>query len=293
MSVKILIDTDIGGDIDDAVCLAYLLANPECELLGITTVTSGTAERAKLASVLCKVAGKDIPIYPGAANPLLIPQLQTKVDQAVALKNWKHQKSYPDGQAVEFLRSTIRKHPGEIILLTIGPLTNIGLLFSVDPEIPSLLKGLYSMCGHFLRKNKKVSRVEWNAMLDYHSTAIVYNSKVKVHFSFGLDVTAKVTMQPDEFKEKFSHHDLLKPVVDFSKAWFEEWPIVTFHDPLAALAVFDKQVCKYEKGFVEIDLEKKKERGLTKWELDPKGKHQIAVEVNPDKFFESYFSVFR
>jgi inosine-uridine nucleoside N-ribohydrolase len=46
MSVKILIDTDIGGDIDDAVCLAYLLANPECELLGITTVTSRTAERA-------------------------------------------------------------------------------------------------------------------------------------------------------------------------------------------------------------------------------------------------------
>jgi purine nucleosidase len=130
-------------------------------------------------------------------------------------------------------------------------------------------------------------------MLDYHSTAIVYNSKVKVHFSFGLDVTAKVTMQPDEFKQKFSHHDLLKPVVDFSKAWFEEWPIVTFHDPLAALAVFDKQVCKYEKGFVEIELKKKKERGLTRWEPDSKGKHEIAVEVNPDKFFESYFSVFK
>jgi purine nucleosidase len=292
MAVKVLLNTDIGGDIDDAVCLAYLLANPECELLGITTVTSGAVERAKLASVLCKIANKDIPIYPGSENPLLIPQLQTKVDQAFALKNWKHQKNYSSGEAVEFLRSTIRKHPGKVILLTIGPLTNVAVLFSVDPEIPSLLKGLYSMCGHYLRKDRKVSRVEWNAMLDYHATAMVYNSKVKIHRSYGLDVTTKLTMNPDEFKQRFSEYVLLKPVVDFSKAWFKNWPLVTFHDPLAAVAIFDKKVCEYQKGLVEVELEKKKERGLTKWNPDQKGKHEIAVKVNPERFFTEYFKVF-
>ncbi len=61
---KILLDTDIGTEVDDAITLAYLLANPEAELLGITTVTGEAYERAKLASVLCKIAGKDIPIYP-------------------------------------------------------------------------------------------------------------------------------------------------------------------------------------------------------------------------------------
>ena len=70
MPVKILLDTDIGSDIDDAVCLAYLLAQPDCELLGITTVTGEAVERAKMASALCKVAGKDVPIYPGVEQPI-------------------------------------------------------------------------------------------------------------------------------------------------------------------------------------------------------------------------------
>lgn len=55
MSERILLDTDIGSDIDDAVCLAYLLANPNCELMGITTVSGEAEKRAQMASVLCKV----------------------------------------------------------------------------------------------------------------------------------------------------------------------------------------------------------------------------------------------
>src|SRR5574342_1223201 len=115
MSTKILLDTDIGTDIDDAVCLAYLLANPQCELLGITTVTGEAERRAMMASALCKAAGKKIPISPGAEQPLLVPQKQTQAQQAVALGKWEHDKNFPRGQAVEFLRQSIRTHPGEII----------------------------------------------------------------------------------------------------------------------------------------------------------------------------------
>ena len=61
----VLLDTDIGSDIDDAVALAYLLAQPRCDLLGITTVSGLPIERAKLASAICKTASKDIPIIPG------------------------------------------------------------------------------------------------------------------------------------------------------------------------------------------------------------------------------------
>ena len=175
--VKILLDTDIGSDINDAVCLAYLLANPECDLLGITTVTGEPEKRAMMASAMCRIAGKKIPVYPGAANPILIPQLQLKATQSKALKIYPHQKEFQQGEAVEFLRRTIRKYPGEILLLTIAPLTNIGLLFSVDPEIPSLLKGMVSMCGNFLRKIPGLPEKEWNAMGDYHASSIIYNSK--------------------------------------------------------------------------------------------------------------------
>ena len=59
---KVLFDTDIGSDIDDAVALAWLLANDDCDLVGITTVSGQPVERAKLASVLCEVSEQDIPI---------------------------------------------------------------------------------------------------------------------------------------------------------------------------------------------------------------------------------------
>ena len=194
MSIKVLLDTDIGSDIDDAVCLAYLLANPECELLGITTVSGEAEKRAQMAIALCKVAGREIPIFPGAEKPLLIPQRQPEAPQASALNKWEHDRRFPKGRAISFLRETIYSHPGEIMLLAIGPLTNIALLFSMDPEIPSLLKGLVMMCGVFTNRLAGVGPLEWNAMLDPHATAISYHHDVKMHRSVGLDVTCQVTM---------------------------------------------------------------------------------------------------
>ncbi len=145
--IKVIHDTDIGSDIDDAIALAYLLANPECELLGVTTVTGDVEQRAALASVLCKVAGRSIPIFPGASDALLVPQKQPDVPQVEALARWEHHEQFPTGSAVEFLRQTIRKYPGEVTLLTTGPLTNAALLFKADPEIPGLLRSLVMMCG--------------------------------------------------------------------------------------------------------------------------------------------------
>ncbi|NUM78509.1 nucleoside hydrolase [candidate division KSB1 bacterium] len=294
MIQKILLDTDIGTDIDDAVCLAYLLANPECELLGITTVTGEADKRAMMASALCKVAGKKIPIFPGAEQPLLVPQQQTQAQQAVALGKWEHDKNFPHAQAVEFLRQTIRAHPGEIALLTIGPLTNIGLLFGVDPEIPSLLKGLVMMCGRFTnRVQGNYGPLEWNAICDPHATAIVYRATVRQHRSIGLDVTSHVNMSADEFREKFRRIDLFRPVLDFAEIWFQQWPGTTFHDPLAAATIFDDQICAFEKGTVEVELTGEKSRGMLFWQPGgAEARHEIALEVNSSRFFEHLLSVF-
>src|SRR5947209_1529089 len=110
MAIKLLLDTDIGSDIDDAVALAYLLAQPECELLGITTVTGQALQRAQLASALCLNAGYDIPIYPGRELPLLGQQRQPLAPQAAALGRWRHTADFPHREAVPFLRQTIRAH---------------------------------------------------------------------------------------------------------------------------------------------------------------------------------------
>ncbi len=291
--MKLILDTDIGSDIDDAVCLAYLLAQPECELLGITTVTGEAARRAMLASALCKVAKRRIPIVAGADTPLLVPQKQPAAQQAVALERWKHDTRFPANQAVDFLRRTIRRHPGEITLLTVGPLTNIGLLFALDPEIPGLLKGLTMMCGVFAEAPNH-GPLEWNAILDPHATAIVYRAPVKPHRSIGLDVTLQVTLPAEEVRQRFQH-PLLRPVLDFAEVWFKTVEGITFHDPLAATTLFDSRICGFQRGQVAVELDNPDLRGRTVWEpsRSAKAPHEAALKVNPKRFFEHYFSVFR
>ncbi len=293
MSEKILLDTDIGTNIDDALCLAYLLANPQCELLGITTVSGEAKQRAMIASALCKAAGRQIPIFPGSEQPLLIAPNQLQAQQAVALKNWDHDTHFLGGQAVEFLRQTIRAYPGEIILLTIGPLTNIGLLFSVDAEIPTLLKGLVMMCGRFTdRVQDEYGLLERNASGDPHATAIVYRANVKHHRSVGLDVTTRVSMSTAEFRRQFQF-DLFQPVLDFAEIWFQKRGSITFHDPLAAATIFDEQICAFAKGTVTVEWQNEKKLGTLTWQPDDvDGQHEVALKVNTQRFFRHYFSIF-
>jgi purine nucleosidase len=290
--MKIILDTDIGSDIDDAVCLAYLLAQPQCELLGITTVTGEAVKRAQLASVLCKVAGKDIPIFPGSEEPLIRPeQIQKYATQAIALSKWPFQQDFPKGQAIEFLRQTIRVNPGEVTLLTIGPLTNIGLLFKTDPEIAHLLKSIVLMCGKFGNQLPGLGPLEWNAMGDPHATEIVYNAPVPIHRSVGLDVTCQVTMPKEEVQRRFNC-ELLRPVLDFAEVWFKEVSGITFHDPLAAVSIFDNQILEFSRGKVDIELTSERLWGYTFFTPQLDGVHEVAFKVATERFFSAYFQNF-
>lgn len=293
MTEKILLDTDIGSDIDDAVCLAYLLAQPDCDLLGITTVSGEPVRRAELASALCQVAGEDVPIFAGAGDPMLVAQKQPRAPQADALTRWPHETDFPTGEAVEFLRRTIRAHPGEITLLTIGPLTNAALLFAVDPEIPSLLKQHVLMCGRFINQDAAPRRpLEWNALLDPHATAMVYRTRPPLQRSFGLDVTTQVQMDADTVRKHFQA-PLLQPVLDFAEVWFQERDRITFHDPLAAVCIFEPDICRYETGSVTVELDDAERMGLTYWQPDAADTGQeVAVEVDADRFFAHYFGMF-
>ncbi len=296
--MKVILDTDIGSDIDDAFCLAYLLSQPRCELLGVTTVTGEPDKRARMASAMCRIVGKEVPIYPGCAKPMIVPAMQYMAMQGDGVARWPHQKEFPSGQAMNFLRDTIRAHPGEITLLTIGPLTNVGVLFTLDPELPSLLKGLVMMCGVFTNRMPKAGPREWNALVDPHATAIAYKHAVKVHRSIGLDVTCQVQMAAEEVKARCKA-PVLEPVRDFLEIWMREWDIpVIFHDPLAATVLFDEQICGFERGTVKVELNgSERAIGMTHWNKQPadgpEGPHEVALKVDPDRFFEHYFGVFK
>lgn len=289
MTERILLDTDIGSDIDDAVCLAYLLSQPECELLGITTVSGEPVKRGMISSAICKAAKKAVPIYPGIEFPLLISQMQACAQQAKVLGNWQHESEFPQGEAIEFLRRTIRKYPGEVTLLAIGPLTNIAVLFAADPEIPGLLKRLALMGGVFTNNLPNMPHAEWNILCDPHAAAMVYKAKVKIHRSIGLDVTCQVTMDKHEVIEKFKS-EIMQPVVDFAKVWFDERPVITFHDPLAAATIFNDRICRFERGNVEVEMGSERVKGMTHWTPgNSTGQHEVALKVDKDRFFDHFF----
>jgi inosine-uridine nucleoside N-ribohydrolase len=293
--VKVLLDTDIGSDIDDAICLAYLLAQPRCELLGITTVSGEAEQRAMIASALCRAADRDdVPIFPGASECLLVPQKQPLAPQAAALAGWSHRTDFPRGEAVEFLAHTIRRHPGEVALLAIGPMTNVALLFAEHPDTVALLKQLVLMCGVFTQRGVErrpdAKGLEWNARVDPHATAMVYRAPVAIHRSIGLDVTLQVRMDAPPVRQRFAAGRLAS-VLDFAEVWFQKRDHIVFHDPLAATTLFDEQICGFERGTVAVEYAEAARLGATDWRPTAEGPHEIALAVDPQRFFDHFFGV--
>ncbi|MEG2383522.1 MAG: nucleoside hydrolase [Oscillospiraceae bacterium] len=307
---KIILDTDVGTEVDDAITIAYLLANPEAELLGITTVTGEAMERAKIASAICKAAGKTVPIHPGCENPILLPQLELYAPQKKILEKWDHERNFVPNSAVAFMQETIHRYPHEITLLCIAPLTNIALLFAIDPEIPKLLKRLVLMCGspayaRFDGAGEKMSAMqnsdcivlgskgvlENNALIDPHATELVYRAAVKEHITFGLNVTSRLAMKPSDGARLFNS-PILAPVMDIAQEWFADEQRLTFHDPLAAVTLFNPEICTFQKGKMKIETESKLLSGFTYWSPDVMGQHEVAVDVNKELFFNKLTNVF-
>lgn len=290
-TIPLLLDTDIGSDIDDAIALAYLVRQPRCELLGITTVTGQPAERAMLADVICRAAGRPkIPIHVGLEHPLLIAQKQPKAPQSEALADYSEHRTFgANPTAIDFLRETIRNRPGEVTLLAIGPLTNIAVLFALDPEIPRLLKSLVIMGGWFFDRPAP----EWNIAVDPHAAAIVFNSPVADKVAVGIDVTSKCRLCADECRGRFvAAGGPLAPVAAMAEVWFQGNAISTFHDPLAAAVIFEPGLCGMEAHRVSVDVSQGPNFGLTR-PVSESGRPtiQLAASVDRDAFFAHYFTV--
>lgn len=308
---KVLLDFDIGTEIDDAIALAYLLANPECELVGITTSCGESIKRAEMASVLCRAAGKKAPIHAGCERPLLIPQMETTAPQAAILPHYEHDTGFAPNTAIPFMQKVIRENPGEVTLLAVAPMTNLGLLFAMDPELPELLDGLYLLCGSpthqrhdvvteslsamerddFIRVLASQGILENNSIVDPHATSIVYRARCRNFVNIGNNVSSRVVMTPEEAERRF-RHPIMQVVMSIAREWFKDEPRVSFHDPLAAVCIFNDDVCSYKRGYMDCVLDSRLLGGMTIFREDPAGPHQVAWDVDGDKFFEHLFEVF-
>ena len=288
--IPILLDTDIGDDIDDALALVYLLKHPRCELLGVTTVFGDPVERARLADAVCIAAGcTDVPIHAGAPGTLRNPRSNPhrRVPQAVVLERWEHRREWAPGTAVEFMYETIASRKGRVVLLSIGPLTNVARLFSHHPEAAGMLAGYYLMGGAF-GHGRFGEGPEWNTRADADATQVAYAAPVRRHVSVGLDVTKQCVIPAAEARRRLSG-PALDIVAEMAAVWFGRRDEIVLHDPLAAALVFEPNLCTLKTGRVEMDVE----RGMTKFSGDEGGPHQVAVDVRSETFVKHFFEVVR
>ena len=149
---RVIIDTDPG--VDDALALLLAMRSPELRIEGITPVAGNVPLDFTLPNALrmVEIAGRtDIPVAAGAKAPMLrrlVTAAQVHGENGLGGAVFPEPTTKPVAEhAAEFIRKTIRKYPNEIILLTIGPLTNIGAALSSDPELAGMVPRLVMMGG--------------------------------------------------------------------------------------------------------------------------------------------------
>ena len=282
---KILLDTDIGGDIDDAICLAYLLKEPQCELVGITTVCGEPEKRAAVADAICRAAGKRVPIVAGLDTTMQPIPLYPTPDGADALKFWPHD-TYEKADAPAFLYQKIKENPHEMILIGIGNMTNIATLFTSYPDAAGLLKGLYVMNGYFGAEPLPDPYYNWNSWADPAASGIVFSARTAVHRVVPLEVTDGLTIESGQEKVLFrADSELMKAVFSFGNTWLESSGKLTLHDPLAAVSVFYPDICRFERGKVQVETEQESNMGGTAFFPSADGNVEIARGVDRERFY--------
>lgn len=139
--IPVIIDTDIGDDLDDAFAVAVALSDPRLEVIGITAAWGDTRTRVLLVRRLLATMGRhDVTVAQGAATPDPVPFTQ---------RQWALGESdgSPAADAIEFIRSEVRRRPGEITLIALAPLSNVEALRERDPEALRNLRQIILMGG--------------------------------------------------------------------------------------------------------------------------------------------------
>jgi purine nucleosidase len=171
--MKVVLDTDIGTDIDDGWALGYALKSPSFQLLGVTVTDADTPQRGRLACKLLHRLGRtDVPVAVGRQTPAIpADRIDYQFTWAEDFQAYKPVST----PAVEFLAETIRRNPGQVTLIAVGPLQNIGDLVRLHPDIIPLVKRVVLMSGSVgPNASSPTPLAEWNVKVAIPEAQAVY-----------------------------------------------------------------------------------------------------------------------
>lgn len=274
---RVLLDTDIGDDIDDAFALALALQCPELEILGVTTAYGPTDKRAKMALKLLHAAGRDeIPVAVGLRGA------DSEPNQYPFAADYSETEPVKE-DAVEFILRLIDESDGHITLIAYGPLTNLGEAIRRSPETMAKLKQLIIMGGMIggLSSEAGELRPEYNIKCDIPAAQAVFNAGLPLTM-VGLDVTMLCRLESPYLQAiEAAGTPLVDAVMAMLRLWPREVPIL--HDPLAISIAVDSSLVTTKPYHVQVDDE-----GFTRLREGEKPNADVCIRVERDRFLRFF-----
>lgn len=291
---KIIIDTDIGDDIDDAYALLYLYQHLKENIIGVTTVFKNTIERAKITKNLLRYANSNIKVYAGESKPIKEPikflSFETPSDTLhITQYLLDMENEVIDGDnAVDFICESIKKYNKDLIILAIGPLTNIAKAYLKDKDTFNTLGKLIIMGGTF-----DYEYAEWNFRCDPEAANITLQSNVETYL-VGHDLTKLSQIPIDYLNELYSYSNpSIKRLMELSNLYenmHNPRRIPILHDPLCSSILFGDFVT-FEDMKVNLEVDAPK-RAITTFPDDGKLCH-VGVKADYQQFFKHLMNTFK
>ena len=294
---KVILDTDIGDDIDDSFALLVLLESHKFNCLGVTTVFRNSLKRAKMAKQLIRSLGYDIKVYRGIDDPL-----KQNIDHLISKEIKEKEKYDEDGKyifpqydksmenekvedenAVDFIIRMIHLYPHEVTLIPIGPLTNIASAIKKDPTIVPLIKEIRLM-GAGLNLNF----VERNIFCDPDAAKIVFSSNINKIVAVTINVTSLTSLTEEEVNSlKNNNSKAIKLVYEAMMKWFKhyEFSSPVMHDPLTVASLIDESIINTQLCHLDVDLSKD---GYTFINDNCPNNVYVSTSLNKEKFFKLF-----
>ena len=282
---KVIFDTDIGDDLDDAFALALALSSSKLQVMGVTTAWGDTSLRARLAArLLAQTGNSEVPV---AAGPKT--QSNSPFTQRRWAEGWPQPKEgWPD--AIDFALDLIRRNPGQITLISVSPFSNVGALIDRDAETFRKLKKVIIMGGSIQRGYGDLGYLpdhgpdpEYNILLDIPSARKLFASGVPLYV-MPLDST-QLKLQEVLRNALFSQGT---PATDALALLYAQWtastqnPTPTLFDAMAVAAAINPTLCPTEPMHIDIDS-----KGYTR-ETPGKPNAQVCLNSSSEKFFDFY-----
>jgi inosine-uridine nucleoside N-ribohydrolase len=261
---SVIIDTDPG--VDDALALLLAMRSPELKIEGITPVAGNVPLELGLPNALrmVEIAGRtDIPVAPGAKAPLLrrlVTATYAHGENGLGGAVFPEPKTKPIAEpAAELIRRIVRRYPGEVTLIPIGPLTNIATALSLDTELAGMVRGIVLMGGS-LSGGNITPAAEFNIYVDPEAARIVFQSGVPITM-VGLDATRKTSLTEEHVRAlEAAQNPVSQAAAKIGRNAInrnrEQGFLVgpNMHDSLAVAAFLDPSILTFKEYYVDVEI---------------------------------------